>query len=124
MGDHYIGREMGLKAKLALVNRRPGETALDILDRICGPYRGRDAEFESESETVPGNVHEEYERYTDPHPEAALGMLMLEAFAPEGVASIDRYEGMGSDDPQEDEEAADRYFSEVYEPFRERYGFC
>jgi hypothetical protein len=124
MGDHHIGREMGLKAEAALAKRRPGATALDMLDRICEPHRGRDAEFESEDPRVPGNVHPEFDNYTDPHPKAALGMLMLEAFAPGGVAAMDRYDGMGSDDPDEDEAATDRWFAEVYEPFRERYGFC
>lgn len=124
MGDHHIGTTMGRAAQHAVDTRKPGERALDILDRICTPYRGRDAEFESENPENTDQVHPEYDYFTDPHPKAALGMLMVEAFAPKGVASLDRYAGMGSDDPDEDEDASDRWFEEVYFPFKERYKFC
>lgn len=129
MGDHYIGREMGRAAEHAVATRKPGETALDILDRICKPHKGRDAEFESEDPDNRGCVHPEYDRYTDPHPKAALGMLMLEAFAPAGIASLPVYAAMlepdEDDEGQEKEEAAcDAWWEQVYDPFKARYGFC
>jgi hypothetical protein len=117
MGDHHIGRQMATAARLALSERRAGEDAISILDRICMPHRGRDAEFEAEDP-------DGYDSETDPHPKAALGMLMLEAFAPDGADSLARYAGMGSDDPDEDERVTDLWWNEVYEPFRARYAFC
>ncbi len=44
-------------------------------------------------------------------------MLMLEAFAPNGVADRERYD-------RDDEEAEDEWWDEVVVPFRKRYDFC
>lgn len=123
MGNHVVGKAIGLAAEEATRSRVPGEAPLTILDRICGPYRGADAEFEAEDPSKPGFVHPEFSDYTDPHPKAALGMLMLEAFAPNGVSDLARYAPMFGTGPGE-EAACDAWWAEVYEPFKKRFGFC
>lgn len=128
MGNHVAGRAIEQAAALLLANRKPGETALQLLDAACTGHRNTDAEFESTNPNDPDQVHPEYASSTDPHPKAALGMLMVEAFAPGGRAALSRYAPMlGSDDPDDDGEAEDAAYdlwrAEVYEPFRARYGF-
>jgi hypothetical protein len=123
MGNHVVGKAMGLAAEEAIRGRRPGEAPLAILDRICGPYRGADAEFEAEDPAMQGFVHPEFADYTDPHPKAALGMLMLEAFAPNGTSDLVRYAPMLCTGPGE-EAACDAWWEEVYEPFNKRFNFC
>ncbi len=71
MGNHEVGRAMGLQAEMAL-NMRTNQTALELLDVICEPYRGADAEFDGITE-----------------PNQPLGLLMAEAFSPE--ADADRW---------------------------------
>lgn len=117
---------MGLAAEAALANRKPGESALDILDRICSRYRGLDAEFESTNPDNPDQVHPRYDNVTDPHPEAALGMLMVEAFSPGGLEDMPRYRMMfDSEFDADDAEAAFEEWNEkVYKPFNDRYSFC
>lgn len=124
MGNHAIAREVGPAAEAALRNRKPGESALDILDRLCNEWRDCDAEWEAEDPDRPGFVHPDFGSYTDPHPKAALGMLMIEAFAPNGLADLDRYRPMIEADSPDDEEACDAWWKEVYEPFNRRYDFC
>lgn len=130
MGNHAAGQAIGLAAEHALSQREPGESALSILDRVCAKYRGYDAEFEAEDPSEPGCQHPEYMHYTDPHPNATLGMLLLEAFAPDGVADLPKYAAMleGSDETEEGdarkEKATEAWWTEVYEPFRARFGFC
>lgn len=130
MGNHAAGKAVGLAAELALSRRRPGETALDLLDAACRGYHGTDAEFEAEDPDNPGRVHPEFGDYRDPHPKAALGMLMLEAFAPNGVADLARYAPMlGTCSQDEEAQAAqdaayDLWSAEVDEPFTRRYRFC
>lgn len=79
MGDHEAGRAMGAGAiaVLKVVDPRSltREQALDILDDICGPWRGRDAEFEAAEDGA------RYCRYDDL--EGPLGALVAAAFAPE-----------------------------------------
>ncbi|HRQ47934.1 MAG TPA: hypothetical protein PK725_13360 [Rhodocyclaceae bacterium] len=123
MGNHAIGNAVGPQAEEAVRARRPGESALAILDRLCNPWRNTDAEWESADPANPACVHPEYDQYTDPHPKAALGMLMVEAFAPNGLADLPRYEPMfDADDPNE-ETATDAWWDEVYTPFKQRYNF-
>lgn len=124
MGNHAAGNAIGQAAQHALAVRQPGETALSILDRICKKYRGSDAEFESEDPDAPGSVHPDYEDYRDPHPAAALGVLMLEAFAPNGVADMPKYAPMLDADDPDEEAAYDAWAAEVEQPFRKRFGFC
>jgi hypothetical protein len=115
MGNHAAGLAMGRMAEAVLKRRRPGESALDLLDEICGPYRGCDAEFEAaEKET--------YDSYTDPT--AALGRLMIEAFAPNGAADLDRYAAMfAAEDDEGEDDPTEAWWDEVYGPFRKRYKF-
>lgn len=116
---------MGRAAELAIECRKPGETALDILDRICKPYLGCDAEFESTNPNDPNLLHPDCDDYCYPHPKMALGMLMLEAFAPNGVADFSRYQPMFCGETSEEEEmACDAFWKEIYEPFAARYNFC
>lgn len=127
MGNHTAGRAVALSAEVALAHRKPGDTALALLDRACARYRAYDAEFESTDPDNPGRVHPEFAFSTDPHPKAALGMLMVEAFAPGGLSALPRYAAMlGTAEGQEDlEEAAyEVWREEVSVPFRDRYGFC
>jgi len=70
---------MGRMATLAL-KMRTNQSALSLLDEICEPYRGADAEFEAEDPNNPGQTHPEYCRYTDP--KGPLGILIREAFNP------------------------------------------
>ena len=79
MGNHDAGRAMGRMADLAL-KMRTNQTALEILDQICEPYRGCDAEFEAVDPANPHRTHPEYFRYTDPN--GTLGRLIQEAFDP------------------------------------------
>lgn len=124
MGNHVAGQAVGLAAEAALKARQPGQTALTLLDVACLKYRGADAEFEAEDPANPGSVHPNFDNYTDPHPEAALGMLMVEAFAPNGLADLPRYAAMLDGAGDEESAACDAWWAEVYEPFCKRYQFC
>jgi hypothetical protein len=105
MGNPAAGHAIGLSAEHALSVRQPGEDALAILDRVCQKYQGKDAEFESEDPDRLGHIHPSYKNYTDPHPQAALGMLMVEAFAPNGLADLPSYVAMLEDADAESESA-------------------
>jgi hypothetical protein len=112
---------MGKQAQMLMSNRPSGMTALQLLDVICEPHRGCDAEFESEDPSRPGHVHPEFGDWREPHPMAGLGMLMLEAFAPNGIADQQRY-APGFDE-RDDEKALTAWYDEVKNPFRKRYDF-
>lgn len=122
MGNHYAGNTIGKQAQAIYANRPAGQTALQILDQICEPFRGCDAEFESEDPNRPGHVHPDFDNWRDPHPGAGLGMLLLEAFAPNGIDDLQRF-APGFDD-RDDEVAVDAFWKEILGPFRERYDFC
>jgi hypothetical protein len=119
MGNHAVGTAMGHAAQEAVRNRNSEETALAILDRICEPYRDSDAEFEVDSSD------HEFESYTEPHKNAALGMLMVEAFAPNGIADLPKYIQMNNKRSTQGErnDAYDHWSQEVYDPFKARYDF-
>lgn len=126
MGNHTAGKAMGLAAASALKNRS-GRTALEILDEICEPWRGCDAEFEMEDPANPGYVHPEIGNYNDP--DGPLGILIAEAFGDPGV---DYMKGWHSDDSDEQDAAGDRWWGHLRDParmgpcrkFRKRYDFC
>lgn len=130
MGNHVAGKAIGLLAQTLWERRQPGETALELLDQACAGYRNCDAEFEAEDPNNPGHDHPEYCSYTDPHPKAGLGMLIVEAFSPNGVVDLPKYEAMligddGSEGAAEREEVAcDLWWAGPYAQFRKRYGFC
>jgi hypothetical protein len=116
MGNHQAGDAMGRMAATLIERRKPGETALQLLDVICEPWRGCDAEFES---TDPNNSSQVDPRSDDYRwPPLALGMLMIEAFAPNGLADLARYQAI---DPESED---DTYYDEVVAPFDQRYDFC
>ena len=126
LSDVDVGHFIGGMAHELVVLRKPDEAALDILDVICAPHRGTHAQFAAWDSDRPGH---DFARYTDPHPEAWLGMLMVEAFAPRGLADLPRYRAMlrGASHLAPGGEAAEAaylaWWSEVYVPFRTRYGF-
>jgi hypothetical protein len=87
--------------------------ALAALDMICEPYRGRDAEFESEDPKKPGHIHPDYDYYTDPI--GPMGRLIAIAFA-----ATER-ELLLED---EADEFACPWYDGPYTRFKERYKFC
>ena len=93
MGNHQVGRAMAQSAEMAL-EMRASQPALELLDKICEPYRDTDAEFDDSTE-----------------PNEPLGKLMVEAFSP------------GVEFKFEDEEHENEWYEKVYRPFRERYDF-
>jgi len=121
MGNHEVGKAMGRMAVMAL-KMRTNQTALEILDEICEPYRGADAEFEAEDPGNPGHTHPEYCRYTDP--KGPLGSLIREAFDPatDWIALEDKIEATGDDDKIEEFQESWGYGPE--EQFDARYEFC
>lgn len=109
MGNHAVGEAMSQMAENLITRRRDGEAALAMLDTICEPYRNTDAEF---SYSI------------DPHAETALGVLLVEAFAPNGADDLERYMPMLDDTHPRHDAASDDWHREIYEPFIARYGFC
>ncbi len=121
MGNHYVGRAMGRMAEMAL-KMRTNQTALTILDEICEPYRGADAEFESEDPNNPGNINPEYGEYTDPN--GPLCILIREAFDPNVDWIKLKREAEASGDDDKIEEFYNKWYDGPYTKFRERYEFC
>jgi len=102
---------MGMAAELAL-ELRTNQKALALLDKICKPYEGCDAEFERTHNT----------QYTDT--DQALGKLITEAFGgkknwvkalKEGAKAV----GAGVENP-----ALNDWYDQVYAKFRKRYDLC
>ena len=113
MGNHDSGRAMGRAATLAL-KMRTTQSAIELLDAICEPYRGSDAEFEAEDPNQRGHIHPDYEQYTDPA--GPLGKLIIEAFDKENVGTWESAE--------RDDAFYDRWYDGPYDQFRKRFGFC
>jgi hypothetical protein len=95
MGDHAVGAAMVAIAETIADRRKPGETALDILDIAAdrSGVRGRDAEFDD-------SIDEE----------GPFRSLLLEAF--------------GADYDPEDDEEGDAFYDRVWSPFMARYNLC
>ena len=95
MGNHDAGRAM-VQTTLALdgQSEKTGQTALEILDIACSPYRGCDAEFDDE-----------------PDPNRQFGQLLGRAFL-EGLEY----------DSETDEDGA-WWYENVIERFSQRYAF-
>ncbi len=121
MGNHEVGRSMGRMAEIAL-RMRTNQTALVLLDVICEPYRGADAEFEAEDPKRPGHTHPEYCRYTDP--KGPLGILIQEAFAPkvDWIALQSKAEKTSDDDKIE--AFYESWGDGPEKQFDARYEFC
>lgn len=135
MGNHTAGVLIATFAQAYGARRKPAETALEILDQAIAQAKlasgfSPDVEFEATHPTDMGVTHPIIGRWDDPHPLAPLGMLMVEAFAPNGLRDLPRYwfaNGVQEDYPDGDrlaEEATDAWWLEVREPFRKRYGLC
>ncbi len=124
MGNNTAGQSMAAAAEEAVRSRpqRSDVTALALLDKICEPYRGSDPNFAAVDPKRPGRTHPDFPDYRRPHRGAALGMLMLEAFAPNGLADFKKYQ-LRADFSERDEMAADAWWDDVGKPFRARYDF-
>lgn len=121
MGNHEVGKAMGRMAEMAN-NMRTCQTALDILDEICEPYRGADAEFDAEDPKNPGRQHPDYYRYTDPM--GPLGMLIKEAFDRDTDWFSLQNEVVKSGDDDKLEEFYENWGAGPEALFRARYDFC
>jgi len=121
VGNHEVGRAMGRMAEMAL-KMRGNQTALALLDEICEPYRGADAEFEAEDPNNPGHTHPEYCRWTDPR--GPLGILIREAFDPsvDWIGLQSQAEKTGDDDKIE--EFYESWGNGPEKQFDARYEFC
>lgn len=127
MGNHSAGRAMGRSAEIALKLTRHKPTrqeALDLLDMICEPHRGCDAEFEAEDPNRPGRVHPEYVDYTDPI--GPLGFFIIAAFDESGRdwASDYRAARAKDDDGEAFEQFVDDWGEGPEGSFSKRYDFC
>ena len=121
MGNHEVGRAMGRMAEMAL-KMRTDQTALSLLDEICEPYRGADAEFEAVDPNNPRQTHPKYCRYTDPR--GPLGILIGEAFGStvDWIALQREVEGTGDNDKIQ--EFYESWGTGPAEQFDARYEFC
>ena len=115
MGNHSAGRAMGKSAALMLENRCE-QSARSLLDAICKPWKGCDAEFEAEDPNNPGRIHPDYTFYTDPN--GPLGVLILEVWGEQGVDYMETVEGLTHPIPSEE-----HWWEGPYAKFRERYDF-
>ncbi|MDR1849511.1 MAG: hypothetical protein LBQ75_05685 [Zoogloeaceae bacterium] len=130
MGNHTVGKAIGQLAEEAVRGRKPGEAALDILDRICKRWGNCDAAFDSVDPDNPSSYHPDYDDTRIPHPKAALGMLLVEAFAPNGLDDLHKYQyfavcdSRSADyDEAKDTEALETWAAEIEAPFKKRYNF-
>jgi hypothetical protein len=122
MGNHDAGQAMGRMAEMAL-KMRTNQTALQILDEICEPYRGCDAEFEAEDPKRPGHINPEYADYTDP--KGPLGTLIIEAFSDSKTNWIAlRDEALKSEDGDKVDEFYTKWSDGPEDQFNKRYEFC
>lgn len=138
MGNHTAGALINSFAVQFAKNRHPNEPAIDILDKAVReakaiPGFSTDAEFEAVDPYDKRLCHPVMGNWTDPHPAAVLGLLMVEAFAPNGLRDLHRYSAAlgtptrwrGNEEAERlANEADDLWWKEVYHPFKERYGLC
>lgn len=120
--NNAVGTIIALAAIEAIAHRQANESAITILDRICGAYRDSDVCFEIEN--PPDRPHPDCRNWTQPYASSALGMLLLETFAPKGVSDMVRYSPMLLwNGGGHGEAEIDTWCDEVLEPFTKRYGF-
>lgn len=104
---------MGKSAEMA-IKTRTTQRAIELLDIICEPYRGCDAEFEAEDPNRRGFKHPMYGDYTDP--DAPMGQLIAEEF---GEPGRDYKAGW-----PENEDVVEAWHEGPYLEFCRRYQFC
>jgi len=121
MGNHEVGRAMGRMADMAL-KMRTNQGALEILDQICEPYRGADAEFEAVDPQNPHHTHPDYFRYTDPN--GPLGKLIQEAFDPKTDWDALRQKAYETGDDDKIEAFWESWGDGPERQFDARYEFC
>jgi len=120
MGNNRLGATFAKIAETMVARRREGETALEILDAAAeaAEIRGMDMDFDGQDMS-----------------DEPLGRLLFEAFSPNGVADIERYDAVSQsiDDgeleygsPEHDAAQAefDAMDEAVYGEFRKRYELC
>ena len=110
---------MGVAANAAMFGRKSigQKDALRLLDIICEPWRGCDAEFEAEDPDNIGNVHPDYADYTDFN--AQLGKLIAAAFTPEKKWKLPAVQIDRDECP-----VWTAWYETAERKFRERYEFC
>ena len=86
---------------LAAQREKTGQTALEILDIACEPYRGADAEFDD-----------------DLVPDTEFGKLVTEAFDPEGKFAQRAEENPDAEEDWWDDDEG------PYRKFKDRYSLC
>jgi hypothetical protein len=114
MGNHHAGKAMGIAAEVAL-KMRTTQKAIDILDQICKPWYGCDADFEAEDPNNLGHDHPDYGSYTDP--QGPLGILIAEAFGKPGKDYKYKLDGTY----ETNEKESDKWYDGPYRKFRKRY---
>lgn len=129
MGNHTAGELANTNVLIALANRKADEPALSVLDRAMEKTKAAsgfspDAEFEAADPNNPGHVHPDFHDYRYPHEKNPMGLLLVEAFAPNGLADLDRYINPDDLDDDQEEELTDRIWDEIITPFSDRYGLC
>jgi hypothetical protein len=99
MGNHDVGRAMDAAAKVFWVANGDSpvsqEKAIAVLDAAAENFHGADAEFDDSA-----------------RPGEPLGRLMAVAFGP------------WTESDEKANEDGERWYQQVYRPFRERYRFC
>jgi len=106
-----IARIIAAQAQLASLSR-DDRTAIQILDQICGPFRGTAPDWRA----PPGST---LSLYTDPHSSNGFGTLLVEAFAPDGLSDLPFYCKEAPQGPAQ----SSVHWGEVVLPFLRRYGF-
>ena len=115
------GALIALRAVKA-VRLRNGEAAMDVLTRLCQPYAGRSVYWYAFDVYAPWRSPSGYDDFTLPHPNAALGMLILEAFGKNGLASHDRYLPIFGDILSKESDAAvEAAVDELVRPFERKF---
>ena len=123
MGNHSAGKAMGIAAAAVFKAQPQADTvfeqsfALAILDTICEPWRGCDAEFEAEDPKRPGQMHPQYISHTDF--QAPLGKLIAAAFSPGRKWALVNPPSQTEEDPSREE-----WYKGPYKQFHDRYDLC
>ena len=120
MGNNRLGATFAKIAETMVARRREGETAMEILDAAAeaAEIRGMDMDFDGQDGS-----------------DEPLGLLLFEAFAPNGVADAKRYEKLsqsiddgeleyGSTEHDAAQDEFDAMHEAVHGAFRQRYELC
>lgn len=106
MGNHTAG-ELIVTHVRYLTEHRTNESALELLDLAIARAK--------ESSSFSSDVEFDDDNHTD----TPLGKLIFEAFAPNGLADIPRYNELNED--EDEYEAFDELYEATYGAFSARY---